>query len=69
MWTTTFRDLVEADVLVMAKGAFSYVAGMLSEGIKLFEPNYRALPNWIVREHDGAFAVAEFERQSEPDCG
>ncbi len=60
---STFRQLVDADVLVMAKGAFSYVGGMLSEGIKLFDPYYRPLPDWIGRAPDGSFSVSEFERQ------
>jgi hypothetical protein len=35
IWTV--QELIEADVLVMAKGSFSYCAGILSDGIKLFE--------------------------------
>ena len=47
----TFHQLVEADVLIMARSAFSFVAGILSEGIKLYEPfQERPLPNWIVRD-------------------
>ena len=34
----TMQELIEADVLVMAKSSFSYCAGFLSDGIKLFEP-------------------------------
>lgn len=36
LWT--MRQLIEADVLVMAKGAFSCYAGIISRGIKLFDP-------------------------------
>ena len=39
----THRALVEADILVMSKGAFSYTAGVLHEGITLYDPQkYRA---------------------------
>jgi hypothetical protein len=34
----TMEELIEADILVMAKSSFSYCAGLLSDGIKLFEP-------------------------------
>lgn len=34
----TMQELIEADVLVMAKSSFSHCAGFLSDGIKLFEP-------------------------------
>ena len=57
----THRQLVEADVLVMSKGAFSYTAGVLNEGIALYDPQkYRALDDWIVRTRDGSFDRAEF---------
>ncbi len=36
--TWTLQKLIEADILIMAKGNFSYYAGIVSEGIKLFEP-------------------------------
>ena len=57
----THRQLVEADVLVMSKGAFSYTAGVLNEGITLYDrQKYRALEDWIVRGPDGSFNRAEF---------
>jgi len=34
----TMQELIEADVLVMAKGGFSCYAGIISDGIKLFDP-------------------------------
>ena len=34
----TMQELIEADVLIMAKGTFSYVAAALSDGIKLYDP-------------------------------
>jgi len=57
------RRLVEADVLIMAKSSFRYYAGLISDGIKIFEPPRAAMPDWIVRSSDGSFDVAEFERQ------
>ncbi len=53
---TTHRAMVEADILVMSKGAFSYTAGVLNDGITLYDPQkYRALHDWIVRAPDGSF--------------
>ncbi len=52
----THSQLVDADVLIMSKGAFSYTAGVLNEGITLYDPQkYRPLEDWIVRAHDGSF--------------
>jgi hypothetical protein len=36
--TWTLQKLIEADILIMAKGNYSYYAGIVSTGIKLFEP-------------------------------
>jgi hypothetical protein len=55
----THRALVEADILVMSKGAFSYTAGVLNEGITLYDPQkYRPLQGWIKRKPDGTFDEA-----------
>lgn len=52
----THAQLVEADVFVMSKGAYSYTAGVLNEGITLYDPQkYRPLKGWIVRAPDGSF--------------
>ena len=42
LWT--MRELIEADVLVMAKSRFSYVAGILSDGVKIYQPYEEAPP-------------------------
>jgi hypothetical protein len=56
----THRGLVEADILVMSKGAFSYTAGLLNDGIVLYDPQkYRALQDWVARAPDGGFNEAE----------
>lgn len=34
----TMQELVEADILIVAKSCFSYYAGLISDGIKIFEP-------------------------------
>ena len=52
----THRALVDADILIMSKGAFSYTAGILNEGITLYDPQkYRRLQPWVAREADGSF--------------
>ena len=52
----THCALVEADVLIMSKGAFSYTAGILNEGVTLYDPQkYRRLQPWVPREADGSF--------------
>jgi hypothetical protein len=57
----TFHQLVEADVLIMARSSFSFVAGLLSEGIKLYDSfRERPLPHWVVRDANGNFDEAIF---------
>jgi hypothetical protein len=63
LWT--LRELIEADIFVMAKSSFSYVAALISDGIKIYEPwpksltgtqvGYRPLKNWLVRLPEGNF--------------
>jgi hypothetical protein len=60
----THRQLVEADVLVMSKSAFSYTAGVLNDGITLYDRHkYRPLSDWIAREPDGSFDTQQFRRR------
>jgi hypothetical protein len=75
LWT--MREMIEADVLIMAKGCYSYCAGLLSDGIKIFQPvevTARDLPgwkwlsvpvdeDWIVCRGDGTFDLEVFERR------
>ena len=52
----TMQQIVEADVLVMAKSAFSYVAALISNGVKLYEPmSDPPMSSWISRRKDGSF--------------
>ena len=66
----TLQQLIEADVLVMAKGYFSNYAALISDGIKIYGPCDWApgLPddNWIPCLSDGSFDCAAFERQLSP---
>ena len=63
----TMQELIEADVLIMAKGCFSYCAGLISDGIKIFEPSYfPAMDSWIPCLADGSFDCADFECQLSP---
>jgi hypothetical protein len=48
----TMQELIEADILIMARGNYSYYAGVISDGIKIYEPfipgggsGNRRLPN------------------------
>lgn len=44
----TFRELVDADVLLMARSDFSYTAGMYCRGIKICDPRHRVpLADWV----------------------
>lgn len=52
----TMQQLVEADVLVMAKSAFSYVPALIGNGVKLYEPMFEPpLSSWIICRKDGTF--------------
>jgi hypothetical protein len=73
----TMQELIEADVLIMAKGCFSYCAGLISDGIKICEamttsaddlPGWRWLylsqpESWLMSQADGSFESATFEHQ------
>ena len=67
-WADPFwsmQELIEADILIMAKSSFSYVSALISDGIKIFEPWYGHLPlsNWVLRGPNGEFDCAAFERR------
>jgi hypothetical protein len=79
LWT--MQKLIEADILIMAKGCFSYYAGLISDGIKIFEPvtlsgddflpswKWRSVApteSWIPCRSDGSFDGVAFERQLLP---
>lgn len=60
----TLNQLVDADILIMARSAFSYVAALLSEGIKLYDPFQESqLSTWITRDANGTFNGNLFSTQ------
>ena len=60
----TFHNLVEADILVMAKSSFSYSAALLSQGIVLYEPFWHShLNDWVVIKEDGNFDHIQFKNK------
>lgn len=55
----TMQQLVEADILVMGKSSFSYLAALINRGVKLYEPMLEPpLSAWIVRDPNGDFDKA-----------
>lgn len=47
----TFHDLVSADVLMTSRSSFSYVAALLSKGVKVYEPgHFPGLRAWISQD-------------------
>jgi hypothetical protein len=70
----TMGELIEADILIMAKGCFSAYAALISDGIKLVDSTtgidmagksqkFLEMEDLILREPDGSFNVTKFERQ------
>jgi hypothetical protein len=61
----TIQEMIEADLLIMAKGSFSYAAALISDGIKICEPHeyYTPLEPWIIRQKEGGFDTSELHRQ------
>jgi hypothetical protein len=59
------QKIIEADILSWAKSSFSYVAALISEGIKIYEPrlDYPPLSSWVIRGPNGILDCAAFERQ------
>ena len=60
----TMSQLIEADVLIMSRSSFSYVAALISDGVKLYEPFWHSpLKEWITRNQQGGFDEREFQAQ------
>jgi len=57
------RELIEADALIMSKSSFSYCAGLISDGIKIFEQLREPMDDWLLCSQDGSFDCAAFEHQ------
>lgn len=64
----TFHNLVTADVLLMAKSTFSYLAGLYSRGVKIYESfrdapyDHRPLRDWLVAQPGKRFNLARLRR-------
>lgn len=60
----TFNSLVGANILLMAKSSFSYMAAILNQGIVLYEPFWHsALPGWINMQLPESFLIKSLENQ------
>jgi hypothetical protein len=60
----TMQEAIAADILVMAKSTFSYVAALLSDGVKIYEPFAPTPPDsWLVRDSSGEFDAIAFDLQ------
>lgn len=61
----TMQELIESDVMILAKGSsFSYVAAIICDGIKLYQPGADCpLGDWVEYDADGNMNSAQFERQ------
>ena len=53
LWT--MGELIDSDILILAKSSFSHVAGILSDGIKIAEPFYYYVNDWITSNARGEF--------------
>jgi hypothetical protein len=59
----SMQQAIDADVFIMAKSSFSYVAALLSEGIKICAPDgYAPMPEWLVSGPHGELDGAVFGR-------
>jgi len=57
----TFEKMREADILLTAKSAFSYLAALYSGGVVIYEPfTEQPLPNWIPKNGRGDFDEQQF---------
>lgn len=59
----SLEELIEADVLLSSRGSFSYVAGVLCNGIVICEPFYPPQRDWLVCDPDGVFDTDTFARR------
>ena len=51
----TMREMIEADILVTTMGTFSYVTGLLCDGIVLALESVPPARGWIAYDRDGDF--------------
>lgn len=66
----TMEKLVAADILIMSKSSFSYVAALINRGVKIYEPTFNPpLSSWIVRRNDGSFDEKRAQNRIEDYLG
>jgi hypothetical protein len=64
----TFNNLVDADVLLMSKSTFSYVAALLSRGVAIYESfrgtplDHKPLRRWLVAGANGRLSQWRLRR-------
>lgn len=57
----TFYNLVEADILFMAKSAFSFIAALLSKGLIIYDPFWhKPMKQWFIYQN-GVFSKNKFQ--------
>jgi hypothetical protein len=59
----TLADLIDGDIVILSRGSFSYVAGVLSDGIVIADARYPGQDGWIVCDEPGDFDAAALARQ------
>ena len=59
----SMQQMIEADIFIMSKSSFSYVAATISDGIKIGEDCYPPLSGWIIVDSNGEFDRIAFEAQ------
>mgnify|MGYP007123205405 CR=1 FL=1 len=60
----TVQRMVDADVLVVGRSSFSFIAGVVSKGIVLYEPGkYRPPSSWLELDSAGDFDSMRFAKQ------
>jgi hypothetical protein len=59
----SMQELIEADVLIISRGSFGYVAGLLCDGIVLCEHFFTPQSGWLPCDDDGEFDSIGFAKR------
>lgn len=60
----SMQQMIEADILIMSRSLFSYVAATISDGLKIAPEDDEPLSGWIVADYsNGEFDRKAFEAQ------
>lgn len=54
----SMREMIDADLLVTTRGSFSYVTGLLCDGIVLADGSFPSLRDWLTYDAGGGFDTA-----------